>query len=367
MHNINITSQIITFEQLSQGSYTLGSDVYEIATNILTPNRIAIGLNCPFNSSKDNCAFYFVNVDDIPASRAQYFGTQLYADGHIYPSGTGSSLETAEEYRHLGIGADVMLFPITNDEYDTFIAAGISDIALPLYKKLRYHLFEYPRIMQLRHSRCIVESKGLQGGLLRCISTLADCFLKPIVAYSQLKGKRLLRKFQVTKVDFVPNWVDDIVLNDGHKYMEAHTYKWLQWNLDYQMSNYPQNISSFYTIYKDNQPIGFFMTKERFRPIAGGTLKNIVLGAIIEWGTKYPSLLSEEDIYNIALTTFTKQVDIVETATDDYNVVKAMKKKFFIPHGYAHIVFKDKKKLFTDAGDINLWRIRYGYADVILT
>ena len=39
----------------------------------------------------------------------------------------------------------------------------------------------------------------------------------------------------------------------------------------------------------------------------------------------------------------------------------------FIPHGFAHIGLKDKKKAYKDASDINLWRVRYGYADVILT
>ena len=31
------------------------------------------------------------------------------------------------------------------------------------------------------------------------------------------------------------------------------------------------------------------------------------------------------------------------------------------------IGLKDKKKAYKDASDINLWRVRYGYADVILT
>ena len=35
--------------------------------------------------------------------------------------------------------------------------------------------------------------------------------------------------------------------------------------------------------------------------------------------------------------------------------------------GCANITFKDKKKQYKDASDINLWRIRYGYADVLLT
>lgn len=39
----------------------------------------------------------------------------------------------------------------------------------------------------------------------------------------------------------------------------------------------------------------------------------------------------------------------------------------FISHGCANIAFKDKKKQYKDASDINLWRICYGYADALLT
>ena len=69
----------------------------------------------------------------------------------------------------------------------------------------------------------------------------------------------------------------------------------------------------------------------------------------------------------MAQTTFSREVDIVEAATANPATVEKMKVCGFISHGYAHIAFKDKKKKYKDASDINLWRVRYGYADVLLT
>lgn len=64
------------------------------------------------------------------------------------------------------------------DEYETFIASGISDMALPLYKKLLYYILEFPRIMQLRNAYSILECKGLNDTWLKVVSTLVNLPLK---------------------------------------------------------------------------------------------------------------------------------------------------------------------------------------------
>lgn len=364
---MNIKTVLVTYKQIIDGHYDVGNDYYDIASYVLTPSRIAAGINCPFNFSDDNCAFFFINVDGVVAARAQFFGTQFYADGEILPSGSGSSLKTAEQYRNQAVGAEVMLFAAMNKEYTTFIASGISDMALPLYRKLRYHILKFPRIMQLRNVRSVLESKGLNGFFLRATSTFVNFLLRIFLVFSEYEGRKLLKRFQVEKVETVPDWVDNMVFHEGHKYMEAHDHRWFQWNLDFNFRGSPQNIQSFFIVKESGFPIGFFMTKERYREKAGGTLRNVFIGSIVEWGVAADSSLSEVDMYKMALTTFTSKVDIVETATANLSTVKKMRLYGFIPYGYAHIALKDKLKKYKDASDINLWRIRYGYADVILT
>lgn len=57
----------------------------------------------------------------------------------------------------------------------------------------------------------------------------------------------------------------------------------------------------------------------------------------------------------------------VGAVTTNPTTVGKMKVCGFISHGCANIAFKDKKKQYKDASDINLWRICYGYADALLT
>lgn len=252
-----IKNQIITYSQLRSNNYQIGDDRYGVAAYVLTKHRIAAGLNCPFNTD-DKSSFYFVNVDNVVASRTQMFGTQIYANGQIISCGTGSSLETAENYRHLGIGVDVMMFAAKNDEYPLYLVSGISEMALPLYKKLGYYVLAFPRIMQLRNVRCLLESKGLRGNMLYLFSILINIPLSLIYKILSGESKRLLKQYQVEKVTKIPEWVDDIVLNDGHKYMEAHDHKWLQWNLDCNFRGLPRDIQSFYIIKRVMSPLAFY-------------------------------------------------------------------------------------------------------------
>jgi hypothetical protein len=87
----------------------------------------------------------------------------------------------------------------------------------------------------------------------------------------------------------------------------------------------------------------------------------------MEWGISKESSLTEADLYTMAIKTFSKSVDIIEFATDDINTLRIMKRRGFLPHGYAHIAIKDLKKKYKDSEDMNLWRIRFGYTDVFLT
>ena len=130
-------------------------------------------------------------------------------------------------------------------------------MALPLYKKLGYYVLAFPRIMQLRNVRCLLESKGLRGNMLYLFSILINIPLSLIYKILSGESKRLLKLYQVEKVTKIPEWVDDIVLNDGHKYMEAHDHKWLQWNLDCNFRGLPRDIQSFYIIKKVMSPLAF--------------------------------------------------------------------------------------------------------------
>ncbi len=363
---MEVTKRVITYKELLENTYHVENDKYDIAA-YLTESRRQAFLHNPNLKDYDKPVQNLYQVDGVVVGGSMGYETLFKNDSEMYPAQGGSALETHKDYRHLGIGVDAMLNSLQNRDYDYIIYGGISPMALPIYRKLRYVVFEFPRMMLIQNSRSLVEARIGNGAIGKMSTCLLNFPLKLLKIINCYRSKLLQKKFEVRKETIVPRWVDRLILEDGHKYMEVHDSRWLQWNLDYNFKRMPQDRQAFYTVWKDGEPIGFFMTKERFRELAGGILKNVLIGSIVEWGTALPDILTEEKLNKMAISTFSSCVDIIEFATTDLIVVKTMKKWGFISHGFAHIVFKDKTKKLKDTSDINLWRIRYGYADVILT
>lgn len=363
---MKITNKIITYNDIVKSGYHIEDDYYGIAA-YLTQTRINTFLHNPNLEDYEKCVQYLSLVDGVVVGRVMCFDTKLKIGDQIVSALSGSALEVYKDFRHLAVGVDLMMYPMLSKDNQFVIFSGISEMALPLYKKLKYIVFEFERMMLLKNAKCIVESKGVKGLTLVLLSGMINVLIRLFNMYTKWKSSSLLNNFEIRCETLVPDWVNDMILNDGHKYMEVHDRAWLQWNLDYNFKGHKFDKQSFYSIHRNGKVVGFFMTKERFKEEAGGMLKNVLIGSIVEWGTLDNDVLSEADINRIATTTFTNSVDIVEFATTDPKVVKKMRQSGYLSHGFAHIVFKDKTKELKDISDINLWRLRYGCADVILT
>ena len=323
-------------------------------------------VNCPGNTDRDKTAMYLMLDEGKEIGRCYMLGSRIKALGTIYDVQCFFALDSCEQYRSEGIGTSLMLYPLTNKEYDFVLIAGMTSMVVPMYRKLKYHVFEIPQYIKLNNSRYVLMPLGFKGGLLKFAAGLCNGMLKVIGVPNQLKYRRLKKKFIFKKESIVPDWAGELATNDGHKYMEMHDRDWLQWNLDYNTNGFKEDIQSFFSIYdKNEKPLGFFMTKERFIKEAG-RIKDSIRGTIVEWGTYDDNVLSESDINILALQTFSNKVDLVVTLADEEKTKKTLKKMGFVQRGMYPIGIRDKKNLLKDVGDQKLWRLRYGYTNMII-
>lgn len=355
----------ITLSELIAG-YQYPDDSYNIAS-YLSEARLKAFAHNPNLKGANHTTHAISVIDNKVCGGLMLFESSFYNGVTIERAQCMSALETVEQYREEGIGAGLFCYAAAKTEPKYVICSGISDLALPLYKMMRFKMLTFPRMLYLNDSAPIVYSilgKNLLGTLARyCLNAL--CF--PIRFKNNYRRKSILRRFSIINEKKVPAWVEDLTLRDSKKYKEVHDKNWLQWNLDYNFQGEPSNKQSFYTIFENENPIGFFMTKERYREEAGGKLRDFVLGAIVEWGTYDEKKLSECDIYILALSTFTKNVGIIEIASTNPNTVSTMKSYGFLKHGVARVALRDKTKQLKDSDNIDNWRLRLGYADVILS
>lgn len=355
----------ISYKDLREFKYKNFDDPYSIVA-FMTDHLRETLLACPNNKDENKTAMYIMTDGNVAVGRVLQFGTKLKVDKEIVPAQTGGSSYVDKRYRSQGVGASLLLASKLSKEYDFKINSLFSTMVVPMLRRLKYVIFEIPQYVIMRDLRPMLAAKGLGGFPLNLCGVMANLPIRCLDIINKIKRKRLLRQFEVRQVMLVPEWVGEMLVKDGHKYMEVHDREWLQWNLDYNMNGYPGDRQSFYTISnKLGEPVGFFMTKERFEEKAGH-YHNVLRGTIVEWGSINTKVLSEADINLLAVYTFTPKVFQVLTVTTEAKTANSLKKMGFIKHGTFQMLIGDKKKKYDDIDNINLWRIRYGSCNTII-
>ena len=359
---MEITNQFVTYQEVLDGDI-IENDPYQLTRTSDEKKRTF--LSNPNLTDYTQKMYILKRVDGVVGGFRISYPTKFKAGNEIFNSVGGCSLTVKEEFRHLGIGADILLYSTMNKEDKYLLYAGISEMALPMYKKLRFNIFKYPSIWQPRNTRFLFQTKGCKGFALSSLSFLGNCILKPFLLYVDIKSRQSRKGFRIEQLNAAPEWITSMTLNDGHKYTEVHDKAWFDWTLNNIFHAYPENVTKLFGIYKGEIPVGFFMTKERLNHFEEKHIDRLIFGSVVEWGTADEKTLSEKQIIKMALNTFSKNVDIVTYASTNEDAIKYLKRLGFVHHGFANVVFKDKTKSLSDVGDVKQWRIRSSFSDVI--
>lgn len=357
--------EVVSYQQVING-YEPTGDKYGLASYTIAEPRKTAFLSNPSLVDLTKPMIILAKDNEMIVGRVMNLPSRFWADGNIYETVGGSALEVAEEYRNGDAGIMLMAYNMQQKKYVATIASGFSRVAAKCHKAMGSQMFTFPQLVQVRNYSKILPVMGVPVWIAKLFGWLPSIAFWPIRQYANWIGLRRQKRFTVKQTDSIPSWVDDIVFKDGHKYMEVHDQKWFQWNLDNLFHSNKLNKTSFFTVSKDGDNLGFFMTKERLSSIESRGIRDSVFGSIVEWGTKDSSILSEYDLQIMALSSFSRNVDLVYMATTNDVVVKRMKRLFLLRMRDAEVAFKDLSKQFKNAKDMTQWRLRLGYADTIL-
>lgn len=366
------TYKFVTYRELKDGTYKdayIPQDDKFPVTSRMTPCLRDALIACPGNKD-DSKTFMKLCVDEEgkEIGRAFLFGTRIKGGDRVYDAASGGGFEVIEEYRKEGIGADLLL--MSRNEYDFVLLAGLTEMVFPMYRKLKYYLFEVPQFYMVRSARyAIWHSESKCGSLKQWLKQsvwLKSFKLKVKDIPNRIKYFGLKTKFVIKKETIVPDWVSDMTANDGHQFMEVHDREWFQWNLDHNTYGFDEDTQSFYSVLdRNNKPLGFFMTKERLVQKSGPD-KGFIRGTVVEWESCDKTVLSESDINLLALQTFSKNVDVIFTLACEPDTSSQLLRMGYHERATYKLGVKDKKKQLCNIGDQNLWRLRYGYTHMII-
>lgn len=360
-----VSVETYSYKDFKKG-FVVDNDPYNIGEVVTNQSRRKAFVECPFVNDEDFVMLILARVDGVAAGRIMAFPTLFKAGEEILHSNGGSSLLVADEFRHLDVAIELVTNTANKKRTSAGFGADFSQDGINVNKALRRTIFTMDKMMLARNSRFVFENAGLKGGVLKMATAITNFFLRPITYLLDYRIPKKLKRYAVKEVSEVPEWVDYIVLNDGHKYMEVHNHCWLQWCRNNMFYPKPKCANHFYTVEKDGKPMGFFMTTERYDGIESRNISPMLTGSVVEWGSKDEKLLSEFDLVKLALSTFPKDTDMIQFVSDDKETIKKAKCHGFIQHGVHYITFRDMTKRFNEAKDQSLWRLRFGYSDSIM-
>lgn len=360
-----INFQQISYRQLIKGDYKRYNDRYGIA-DFISEDIKKVFISSPNLDDVDKTAVLYAVDNNEYVGRSLIYETSIKNQNSIIKAQSFGSIEVDCSQRGKGIGTSIGLFSLNNNESPMFICSLLSPACHSIMRKFENDctLFDFPEYVKIINTEAAFACRGIKGLPLKFLKSVGNMMVRLFDIPNKFRIKRLKKNYYVKKEMVVPEWAGEMCLNDGHKYAEYHDTKWLQWCLDYNLSGHNENIQSFYAIYnKENQPVGFFMTKERRRE----DIKKcrMVNGTLCEWASTDANL-SEADINLLALETFSRDCYRILTVTDSPSTEKALRQIGFIKHGYMQMGFKDKYQQYADMSDINLWRIRFGCCNSIL-
>lgn len=359
---MEIELKIVTCQEALNGVKIDGDD-YKLFENNFLNVRKDILLSNPYLNDYSSPIAYLIKADGVIVGTLYPFPTRFKAEGNVYNATSASDLYVVKEYEKFALGADLVMAPIKNKNSNAVILGDISAEGMGCYHAYKFYDFALPKMIQPHNCRFILENFGLKGFVLKAISFIINIFIKPYIIVSIYKLRKFANKYKIEKLDDIPSWVDKMVTNDGHKYMEVHDSKWFQWCIDNSFTSSNTRIMAFYAIYNNSHPIGFFVIREKNTSISSRNISDMRMGTIMEWGSEDENILSEYDITRIAVSCFSDKIDAIQFASSNEKVLVKMKRFGFMHHNYHHVVFKDCHKKFKEAKDSSLWRLRWGYGD----
>ena len=356
----------LTFAELKTKPNIEFKDPYNIASTLNSEMKKAILVNPSGYREDEVCQILALDGDVVVGCTNPYSG-RVRLNGEVYPAQNGSTLFSHEDYREENVGGELFYRISTLHPSRNCFFCGISQMAIGLYRVLKFNVFEFPRLIYLRKSRSVIQSiLKTESPIIKLLIICADVCLWLHRTALSMFVKLTKGGYKVCKQVAVPQEVIDIMMEDEHPFAEYHDKAWMEWNLNYSVAPEPRKKTLF-TIEKDGKIEAFFLTKVQFFETASSRgFKNVNLGTVMEWGISKASKLTEKDINLLAIQSFDKDVDGIQVATTDENLARKLKRYLFVGIGKANFGVKIKSVKDPGLKDINNWRVRLAGCDTLM-
>lgn len=360
-----------TYEELKNNTDLGYDDDFDIMSTLDENQKQAI-LNKPTGYNKEEICQILVIDDNKVVGTQMCYTSRVVIDNNIIICNHASSVYSHPDYRAKGTGGLLLMALTKLKPWRNTITGGNSQLSLPIFQALRYSCFEFPRFIVLHKSRSVIQ-RAFHTESRACypLCWIIDKFLGLQKYLFEARISKYAKQLVVEKTDNCPKEVENIVMNDGHRFKEAHDISWFDWNLKYDFTPDNRKSKGLYLVKDKDMIVGFFVNKVQFYEQASSRgFRNVLLGSVMEWGIKKDVCLSEYDIQMLAMKSMPKNVDGIQLATDDLQVAHMFKMAGAFRLGNANMCVKlrsIKDSSIKEAiKDPKNWRLRLACNDTLI-
>ena len=282
---------------------------------------------------------------------------RVCVEGQQVPILWGSEFVVPPEHRTTGVGVMILL-RMQRLPYAVGVV-GASQMAAPLYCKLKWGDLVTPRFILLRRLRPVIENcvgKGLLAGL---ISMVGDLGLRILGYGLAILTRWTTRDLQVEQLERMPEALDPLL---GRLDKPAYCHRSAAW-LNWVLAARPGTSALYLVRDRQRQPVGYFIIMHRHHDTAGGgKWKNILLGSVKDWMTFDPLVLTDTQLVLLALVQLMlHEVDAIDVCVAEPEVGRFLRRCGLKQMGGMHFSFyglpntplaKEKYR------HLDVWRLR---------
>lgn len=270
----------------------------------------------------------------------------MNAEGAETPIAWGSEWYVPPEHRGSLVGVSLILKQA--QLYPNIGASGPSQMAVPVYQKLKWGDIPLARWILIRRSRSVVERYLGAGPHSKLAALLVDIGLSAHRAALRLLWGGVARRWTCERVERFGPEIDPPLTHlaasapvSGHR-----SSAWLNWLMSESFKTDPRSANIAHLIRDTSGKVaGLTISKVRFFPVATHRgFRNLLLGAVQEYASFDPAL-SDLDLLRLAVLHLDRHgVDAIEVSSEDPEAGRMLRRVGFLRVGSWHMMFKGSPK-----------------------
>lgn len=285
--------------------------------------------------------------------------------GHVVPILWGSGFTVSPEHRNSGVGAMILLamhgLPVT------VAVIGPSQLAIPLYRKLRWVELVVPRYVLPRRARPIAEAYLRNRRLREIADSVGDAVLRPTAKLIATVTALRTRGLFVERVGQMPQSLDVDLRNLERRAYCPRSAAWVDWIISARSGD----PGLWLVRERCGQVVGYFVVSHRHHESAGGgRWKDVVMGSVKDWMTFDADAVTDAQLVALAIVELIKRdVDAIDVCVADPGVGYSLRLCGMVRMGDMHVMFRPVRGTplaEAEYRDVRAWRLRPADGDYFL-